>query len=128
MEEELIQTAINRAYSALALSIQELLAASETCLAKTPHGWYIGIFTPSREVYRKLVDQVQPLTESLTRVMGTFRLGVCTSNDPLPPGGSSTGTIANRFLIGMTWYYQVNSDAHPFWCEVTPEDLLKPLS
>lgn len=127
MEEELIQTAITRAYSSLEFSTQELLAVSETRLAKTPRGWYIGIFTPSTAIYQKLVKQLQPLTESLTQVMGTFRIGVCTADDPIPPGGSSVGTITARFLIDMTWYYQVNSDSHPFWCEVAPEDLLQPL-
>ncbi|HEY9633518.1 MAG TPA: hypothetical protein V6D14_08940 [Coleofasciculaceae cyanobacterium] len=127
MEEELLQTAINRAYSFLEPSIYKLLEKSETRLAKVPRCWYIGIFTPEVEVYNQLVDQLQALTESLTRVMGDFRIGICTQDDPISPGGSRVGLVSDRFLIDMTWYYQVTNERHPYWCEVAPEHLLKPL-
>lgn len=128
MQEELIQTAINRAYSALEPSTYKLLEKSETRLAKLPRFWYIGIFTPQAEIYEQLVDQLQPLTESLTKVMGSFRIGICTLDDPIPPGGSRTGVIADRFLIDMTWYYLITNPEHPYWSEVAPEDLIQALS
>ena len=128
MEEELIQIAINRAYSSLEPSTYRLLEKSETRLAQIPRCWYIGIFTPQVDIYNQLLHQLQPLTESLTRVMGDFRIGICTQDDPIPPGGSRTGVISDRFLIDMTWYYQVTNERHPHWCEVAPEHLLKPLS
>lgn len=127
MEEELIQTAINRAYSSLKPSTHKLLEKSQTRLAKTPRGWYIGVFAPSINIYNQLIDQLEPLTESLTKVMGSFCIGICIQTDPIPPGGSGTGTIADRFLIDMTWYYQIANESHPYWCEVAPEHLLKPL-
>lgn len=128
MEKELLQTAINRAYSSLEISTFKLLEQSETRLAKVPRCWYIGIFTPKLDVYNQLIDQLQPLTESLTRVMGDFRIGICTQDDPIPPGGSHMGVISDRFLIDMTWYYQVTNEGHPYWCEVAPEHLLRALS
>jgi hypothetical protein len=127
MEKELLQTAINRAYSSLEPSVYKLLEQSETRLAKIPRCWYIGIFTPKADVYDRLIDQLQPLTESLTRVMGDFRLGICTQDDPIPPGGSQAGVISDRFLIDITWYYQVTNETHPHWCEVAPEHLLRAL-
>jgi hypothetical protein len=127
MEEELLQTAVNRAYSSLELSTYELLEKSETLLAKISPGWYIGIFTPQVNVYRQLVEQVEPLTRALTNVMGSFSLGICTQDDPIPPGGSDRGTITDRFFIDPTWYYLVSNESHPYWCEVAPEHLLKPL-
>ena len=127
MQEELIQTAINRAYSSLKPSTYKLLEKSETRLAKLPRFWYIGIFTPQAEIYAQLVDQLQPLTESLTKVMGSFRIGICTLDDPIPPGGSRTGVIADRFLIDTTWYYQITNPDHPYWSEVAPEDLIQAL-
>jgi len=101
MQEELIQTAINRAYSSLEPSTYKLLEKSETRLAKLPRFWYIGIFTPQAEIYEQLVDQLQPLTESLTKVMGSFRIGI--------------------------WYYQITNSDHPYWSEVAPEDLIQAL-
>ncbi len=127
MQEELLQTAINRAYSSLEPSTYELLEKSETRLAKLPGFWYIGIFTPRPEIYEKLLGELRPLTESLTRVMGDFRLGICTLDDPIPPGGSPTGVITDRFLIGMTWYYEITNESHPLWCEVAPEHLIRAL-
>ncbi len=127
MQKELIQTAIHRAYSSLEPSTYKLLAASETRLAKIPNCWYIGIFTPQADVYQQLVDQLEPLTRSFAQVMGDFRLGICTQDDPIPPGGPGMGMITDRFLIDMTWYYQVSNESHPHWCEVAPEHLLKPL-
>lgn len=125
MQEELIQTAINRAYSSLEPTTYKLLEKSETRLAKVPRCWYIGIFTPDVDVYTQLVDQLQPITQALTTVMGNFRLGICTQSDPIPPGGSRTGVIADRFLIDMTWYYQINNNSHPYWCEAAPEHLIQ---
>ncbi len=127
MQEELIQTAINRAYSSLEPSTYKLLEKSETRLAKLPRFWYIGIFTPQTEIYEQLVEQLQPLTESLTKVMGSFRIGICTLDDPIPPGGSRTGVIADRYLIDTTWYYQITNPDHPYWSEVAPEDLIQAL-
>ncbi len=127
MQEELIQTAINRAYSSLRPTTYKLLEKSETRLAKLPRFWYIGIFTPQTEIYEQLVDQLQPLTESLTKVMGSFRVGICTLDDPITPGGSRTGVIADRFLIDMTWYYQITNPEHPYWSEVAPEHLIQAL-
>ena len=127
MQKELIQAAITRAYSSLDSSTYKLLATSETRLAKIPNCWYIGIFTPRTDVYQKLVDQIEPLTRSLSNVMGDFRVGICTQDDPIPPGGAGIGTVSDRFLIDATWYYQVSNESHPYWCEVAPEHLLKPL-
>ena len=128
MEKELIQVAINRAYSSLEPSTYRLLEKIQTLIARIPDCWYIGIFSPKVEVYQKLVDQLEPLTRALTQVMGNFRVGVCLQSDPIPPGGSGSGTISDRFLIDTTWYYQVTNERHPYWCEVAPEHLLKPLS
>jgi hypothetical protein len=127
MEEELIQTAINRAYSSLEPSTYRLLEQSQTLIAKVPNCWYIGIFAPQADIYQKLVDQLEPLTRSLTRVMGSFRVGICIQSDPIPPGGAGVGMITDRFLIDTTWYYQVSNERHPYWCEVAPEHLLQPL-
>lgn len=124
MEEELIQTAINRAYSSVERSTYKLLAACTTRVAKMPKGWYIGIFAPSAEQYLQLVDQLELLVQSLTEVMGSFVLGVCTQDDPLPPGGGGSGIVTGRCLIGMTWYYQISHESHPYWCQIAPEDLL----
>lgn len=127
MEKELMQTAINRAYSLLEPSTYKLLEKSETRLAKVPDCWYIGIFTPSIEIYQKLLDQLEPLTCCLTRVMGDFRIGICTQDNPIPPGGSGTGMITDRFLIDEHWYYQITNARHPYWCEVAPEHLIESL-
>jgi hypothetical protein len=127
MQEELRHTAISLAYSSLEPSTYKLLQKSETRLAKLPRFWYIGIFTPQLDIYEQLVDQLQPLTESLSKVMGSFRVGICTYDDPIPPGGSRTGVVADRFLIDMTWYYQITNLDHPSWCEVAPEHLIQAL-
>ena len=128
METELIQIAINRAYSSLEPSTYKLLEKSQTLIARIPNCWYIGIFTPQIEVYRQLVEQLEPLTRAFTKVMENCRVGIGLQSDPIPPGGSGSGMITDRFLIDTTWYYQVTNDRHPYWCEVAPEHLLKPLS
>jgi hypothetical protein len=59
--------------------------------------------------------------------MSSFMLAVCTTDDPVPPGGLGVGRVKRLFQVNEVRFVQVGHDDHPYWIEVIPEDALTPV-
>ncbi len=130
MEEEslttssLIQVAILRAYANMDSSTRALLGSCQILIARNPKYWYIAFAAPNPTIWKRIVKRLESITRRLERTLGSFMLAVCTSDDPVPPGGVGFGIVKRLFQINEAWFVQVCHDDHPYWMEVIPRNAL----
>ncbi|WP_157462258.1 hypothetical protein [Crinalium epipsammum] len=55
--------------------------------------------------------------------MKIFCLRFYTESDPLPQE-KNLSTIGGYFLLGDTWFYEMNNQEHPHYLEIIPGKLL----
>lgn len=120
----IIQVAILRAYENLDASTRALLGACKLMIARNESYWYIAFAAPNVQVWKRIVKRLESITRRFDRTLSSFILAVCTSDDPVPPGGLGVGRVKRLFQINEDWFVQVTHDEHPYWMEVIPHEAL----
>jgi hypothetical protein len=83
----LISVAILRAYENLDASTRALLGGCKLMIARNESYWYIAFAAPNVQVWKRIVKRLESITRRFDRTLSSFMLTVCTSDDPVPPGG-----------------------------------------
>ncbi len=80
--------------------------------------WYIAFAASNVQVWKRIVKRLESITRRFDRTLSSFMLAVCTSDDPVPPGGLGIGRVKRLFQINEAWFVQVTHDKHPYWIQV----------
>ncbi len=120
----LVEIALLRAYANMDSSTRALLGSCQLLIARNSSYWYIAFAAPNSTVWKRIVKRLESITRRLERTMSSFMLAVCTTDDPVLPGGLGVGRVKRLFQVNEVWFVQVGHDDHPYWIEVIPEDAL----
>lgn len=123
----LIQIALRRAYDNMNSSTRALLLSCQILITRNNTHWYITLAAPNARVGKRIVKRLESITRRFEQTLSSFILSVCTTDDPVPPGGCGVGRVQRHFLINQTWFVQIDHEDHPHWVEVAPERLLSPV-
>ena len=116
--------AVNRCLTTLPASLQNLINQGKIKFIQDSQGYYTFCFVAvDPETYETLTKEAETITKSIYASLKIFCLRFCTESEPLPQE-KNLDAIRGYFLLGDTWFYQINNQEHPHCLEIIPGKLL----